>query len=91
MTTIKERGEAWPKEPDAEPYDSYHLRRVVFLEARLRDTAAALKERQDTIDWIFACFPALTEVLTPEQIESTGRGGSDARDALAQLEKEGFK
>jgi hypothetical protein len=60
------------------------------LEARLRGTAEALEERQDTIDWIFACFPALTEVLTPEQIESTGLGGTTAREILAQLKEEGL-
>lgn len=60
------------------------------LEARLRDTAGALKERQDTIDWIFACFPSVAEIPTMEQIRSMGRGGTIAREILARLKEEGL-
>lgn len=56
--------------------------------ARLRTADAVAKERADTVDWLFACFPALTEVLTAEQIASIGQGGADARAYLAAREKE---
>lgn len=89
MTTIREQVEAWPASIGfSAPRDSLRVTFVVIggLEVRLRTTANALKERADAVDWLFACFPALTEVLTTKQITSLGRGASDARAVLARLE-----
>ena len=60
------------------------------LESRLRTTAEALRGEVDDIDWIFACFPALSEVLTADQIARLCQRLTDARAVLAALEKEGL-
>lgn len=68
----------------------YQSNRNAALEARLRTTAEALRGEVDDIDWIFACFPALSEVLTADQIARLCQRLTDARAVLAQLEKEGL-
>lgn len=64
--------------------------RLHGVEARLRTTAEALRGEVDDIDWIFACFPALSEVLTADQIARLCQRLTDARAVLAQLEQDGL-
>lgn len=77
--TIRKQVEAWPKEPDAEPYDSYHLRQVVFLAARLCTTAEVLRA---IVDWAGPMQDA-PRSARPQWFD-------DARALLAQLRTEGL-
>ncbi len=78
--TIRKQVEAWPKEPDAEPYDSYHLRQVVSLAARLCTTTEVLRA---IVDWAGPMQDA-PRSSRPEWFDA-------ARAVLARLGQEGFK
>lgn len=81
----------WPLMPDPRISDDAYYRRLsAAYSHRLRTTAEALRGEVDDIDWIFACFPALSEVLTADQIARLCQRLTDARAVLAALEKEGL-
>lgn len=81
----------WPPLPSARLSDDVFYRHMAAAYShRLRTTAEALRGEVDDIDWIFACFPALSEVLTADQIARLCQRLTDARAVLAALEKEGL-